>query len=60
MKMARFQTFYIRMQKNKPLDENRKSGQTSGTKMSFYSSFYLSRVRKFFRICTCITLFQYI
>ncbi|MFS8010705.1 hypothetical protein Hanom_Chr14g01300151 [Helianthus anomalus] len=37
MKMARFQTFWIQMQKNKPLDENRKTSQTSGTKMAFYS-----------------------
>ncbi|MFS8014976.1 hypothetical protein Hanom_Chr15g01350991 [Helianthus anomalus] len=37
MKMARFQTFWIQMRKNKPLDESRKSGQTSGTKMTFYS-----------------------
>ncbi|MFS7903360.1 hypothetical protein Hanom_Chr01g00023151 [Helianthus anomalus] len=25
------------MRKNKPLDERRKTGQTSGTKMAFYS-----------------------
>ncbi|MFS7901639.1 hypothetical protein Hanom_Chr01g00002051 [Helianthus anomalus] len=37
MKMARFQTFWIQMQKNKPLDESRKTGQTSRTKMAFYS-----------------------
>ncbi|MFS7973169.1 hypothetical protein Hanom_Chr09g00853431 [Helianthus anomalus] len=37
MKVARFQTFWIQMQKNKPLDESRKTGQTSGTKMAFYS-----------------------
>ncbi|MFS8015252.1 hypothetical protein Hanom_Chr15g01354221 [Helianthus anomalus] len=37
MKMARFQTFWIRMWKNKPLDESRKTGQTLGTKMAFYS-----------------------
>ncbi|MFS7901776.1 hypothetical protein Hanom_Chr01g00003661 [Helianthus anomalus] len=37
MKMARFQTFWIKMRKNKPLDESCKSGQTSGTKMAFYS-----------------------
>ncbi|MFS8019849.1 hypothetical protein Hanom_Chr15g01408501 [Helianthus anomalus] len=35
--MVRFQTFWIQMQKNKPLDESRKSGQTSRTKMAFYS-----------------------
>ncbi|MFS7985835.1 hypothetical protein Hanom_Chr11g01003291 [Helianthus anomalus] len=32
MKMARFQTFWIQMRKNKPLDESRKIGRTSGTK----------------------------
>ncbi|MFS7890291.1 hypothetical protein Hanom_Chr15g01350971 [Helianthus anomalus] len=37
MKMARFQTFWIKIRKNKPLDESRKTGQTSGTKMTFYS-----------------------
>ncbi|MFS8004179.1 hypothetical protein Hanom_Chr13g01222651 [Helianthus anomalus] len=37
MKMAIFQTFWIRMHKNKPLDESRKTGHTSGTKMGFYS-----------------------
>ncbi|MFS7917702.1 hypothetical protein Hanom_Chr03g00192271 [Helianthus anomalus] len=36
MKMARFQTFWIQMRKNKPLDKSRKTGQTSGTKMAFY------------------------
>ncbi|MFS7981341.1 hypothetical protein Hanom_Chr10g00949771 [Helianthus anomalus] len=28
MKMARFQTFWIQMRKNKHLDESRKTGQT--------------------------------
>ncbi|MFS7889776.1 hypothetical protein Hanom_Chr00s000005g01611021 [Helianthus anomalus] len=37
MKMARFQTFWIQMRKNKLLDESRKTGQTSGMKMAFYS-----------------------
>ncbi|MFS7940801.1 hypothetical protein Hanom_Chr05g00468621 [Helianthus anomalus] len=37
MKMAVFQTFWILMRKNKPLDESRKSSQTSGMKMAFYS-----------------------
>ncbi|MFS7913423.1 hypothetical protein Hanom_Chr02g00141611 [Helianthus anomalus] len=37
MKMARFQTFWIQMRKNKPLDESRKSRQTSGAKVAFYS-----------------------
>ncbi|MFS8020467.1 hypothetical protein Hanom_Chr16g01415881 [Helianthus anomalus] len=38
MKMARFQTFWIQMRKNKPFDESRKSSETSGTKITFYSS----------------------
>ncbi|MFS7983604.1 hypothetical protein Hanom_Chr11g00976421 [Helianthus anomalus] len=29
MKMARFQTFWIQMRKNKPLDESHKTSQTS-------------------------------
>ncbi|MFS7957792.1 hypothetical protein Hanom_Chr07g00670561 [Helianthus anomalus] len=37
MKMARIQTFWIQMQKNKPLDESRKTWQTSRTKMAFCS-----------------------
>ncbi|MFS7994897.1 hypothetical protein Hanom_Chr12g01111481 [Helianthus anomalus] len=37
MKMARFQTFWIQMRNNKPLDESRKTGQTSGDGMAFYS-----------------------
>ncbi|MFS8012361.1 hypothetical protein Hanom_Chr14g01319891 [Helianthus anomalus] len=37
IKMARFQTLWIQMRKNKPLDKSHKSGQTSGTKMTFYS-----------------------
>ncbi|MFS7923178.1 hypothetical protein Hanom_Chr03g00257621 [Helianthus anomalus] len=38
MKMAQdFKTFWIQMRKNKPSDESRKTGQTSGTKMAFYS-----------------------
>ncbi|MFS7958792.1 hypothetical protein Hanom_Chr08g00682861 [Helianthus anomalus] len=37
MKMTIFQTFWIQMRKNKPLDESRKTGKTSGTKMAFYS-----------------------
>ncbi|MFS8027423.1 hypothetical protein Hanom_Chr16g01498501 [Helianthus anomalus] len=37
VKTARFQTFWIQRLKYKPLDESRKTGQTSGTKMAFYS-----------------------
>ncbi|MFS8029841.1 hypothetical protein Hanom_Chr17g01527021 [Helianthus anomalus] len=35
--MARFQTFWIQMRKNKPLDESSKIDQTSGTEMAYYS-----------------------
>ncbi|MFS7901609.1 hypothetical protein Hanom_Chr01g00001711 [Helianthus anomalus] len=35
MKMARYQTFWIQVRKNKPVDESRKTGQTSWTKMTF-------------------------
>ncbi|MFS7991680.1 putative lipoyl synthase [Helianthus anomalus] len=38
MKIAKFQTFWIRLQKVKLLDESRKIGQTSGMKMAFYSN----------------------
>ncbi|MFS8027771.1 hypothetical protein Hanom_Chr16g01502621 [Helianthus anomalus] len=31
VKKARFQTFWIQMRRNKPLDKSRKTGQTSGT-----------------------------
>ncbi|MFS7965253.1 hypothetical protein Hanom_Chr09g00760031 [Helianthus anomalus] len=37
MKMTSFQTFWIQVQNNKPLDESRKTCQTSGIKMAFYS-----------------------
>ncbi|KAJ0801726.1 hypothetical protein HanPI659440_Chr03g0120411 [Helianthus annuus] len=36
LKMARFQTFWIQMRINKPLEESRKTDQTLGTKMAFY------------------------
>ncbi|MFS7959516.1 hypothetical protein Hanom_Chr08g00692031 [Helianthus anomalus] len=39
-KMERFQTFWIQMWKNKPLDESRRSCQTPGTKMAFTQSNY--------------------
>ncbi|MFS8031008.1 hypothetical protein Hanom_Chr17g01540691 [Helianthus anomalus] len=35
-KMARFQSFWIQIRKTN-LDESRKTDQTSGTKMAFYS-----------------------
>ncbi|MFS8026777.1 hypothetical protein Hanom_Chr16g01490691 [Helianthus anomalus] len=47
MKMARFQTFWIQMRKNKPLDGSRKTDQTSGTKMAFYSLNKVINFREF-------------
>ncbi|MFS7914831.1 hypothetical protein Hanom_Chr02g00158171 [Helianthus anomalus] len=44
MKMIKFQTFWIQMQKSKPLDESRKSGQTSRSKMAFYSKKSITEV----------------
>ncbi|MFS7902212.1 hypothetical protein Hanom_Chr01g00008651 [Helianthus anomalus] len=44
MKMARFQTFWIQIWKNKPLDESCKTGQTSKTKMTFYSIIFNFKV----------------
>ncbi|MFS8033215.1 putative tetratricopeptide-like helical domain superfamily [Helianthus anomalus] len=41
MKMTRFQTFWIQMQKNKSLDESRKTSQTSETKMAIYSNLFI-------------------
>ncbi|MFS7992042.1 putative mitochondrial carrier domain superfamily [Helianthus anomalus] len=38
--MARFQTFWIQMWKNKPVDKSRKTGQT--TKMAFYPRLYMA------------------
>ncbi|MFS8029795.1 hypothetical protein Hanom_Chr17g01526531 [Helianthus anomalus] len=49
MKMARFQTLWIQMRKNKPLKKSRKTGQTSGTKMAFYSL-----------LCFCFDFFFFI
>ncbi|MFS7949680.1 hypothetical protein Hanom_Chr06g00574431 [Helianthus anomalus] len=48
IKMARFQIFQIQMRKNKPSNVSRKSGQTSGTKMAFYSN---SNYNKTYNIC---------
>ncbi|MFS7921051.1 hypothetical protein Hanom_Chr03g00232091 [Helianthus anomalus] len=39
IEMTRFQTFWIRIRKNKPLDESRKTAQTSGTKWHFTLKF---------------------
>ncbi|KAJ0815509.1 hypothetical protein HanPSC8_Chr17g0798361 [Helianthus annuus] len=44
MKMAIFQTFWILIRKNKPLDESCKSGQTSGTKMAFYFFYSITKI----------------
>ncbi|MFS7966107.1 hypothetical protein Hanom_Chr09g00770001 [Helianthus anomalus] len=35
-----FPNLWIQMRKNKPLDKSRKSGQTSGMKMAFYSFYF--------------------
>ncbi|MFS7957809.1 hypothetical protein Hanom_Chr07g00670761 [Helianthus anomalus] len=35
---GKISNLWILMRKNKPLDESRKTDQTSGTKMAFYSS----------------------
>ncbi|MFS7940506.1 hypothetical protein Hanom_Chr05g00465241 [Helianthus anomalus] len=40
MKMARFQTFWIQMRKNKPLDESCKIDQTLRTKMAFTQNLF--------------------
>ncbi|MFS7894577.1 hypothetical protein Hanom_Chr14g01330671 [Helianthus anomalus] len=61
MKMARFQTFWIKMRENKPLDESRKSGQTSGMKMAFYSSFIernqiIFEIMKILQSCWTLTV----
>ncbi|MFS7921888.1 hypothetical protein Hanom_Chr03g00242221 [Helianthus anomalus] len=37
MKMSKIQIIWIQMRNNKPLGESRKTGQTSGTKIAFYS-----------------------
>ncbi|MFS7965498.1 hypothetical protein Hanom_Chr09g00763001 [Helianthus anomalus] len=47
VKMARFQTFWIQMRKNKPFDKSRKTEQTSGTKMVFYSYYYFFKQKNF-------------
>ncbi|MFS7928069.1 hypothetical protein Hanom_Chr04g00316561 [Helianthus anomalus] len=48
MKMARFQTLWIQMRKNKPLDKSSKTGQTLGTKMAFYSKQNDQKVSTYF------------
>ncbi|MFS7907436.1 hypothetical protein Hanom_Chr01g00071321 [Helianthus anomalus] len=46
------------MQKNKPLDESRKSGQTSGTKMAFYSWYKNIVFFIIFAACNTYTIYQ--
>ncbi|MFS7957434.1 hypothetical protein Hanom_Chr07g00666331 [Helianthus anomalus] len=46
-KIEKFQTYWIQMRKHKPLDESRKTGQTSRTKMTFYSKIYLRTNTKY-------------
>ncbi|MFS7981158.1 hypothetical protein Hanom_Chr10g00947701 [Helianthus anomalus] len=48
IKMAIFQTFWIQIRKNKPLDESRKSSQTSGTKMAFHSKVNIFTTKKIY------------
>ncbi|MFS7993853.1 hypothetical protein Hanom_Chr12g01098961 [Helianthus anomalus] len=48
MKMARFQTFWIWMRKNKPLDKNRKTCQTLGTKWHFTLLLSMHKLLVFF------------
>ncbi|MFS8000065.1 hypothetical protein Hanom_Chr12g01174111 [Helianthus anomalus] len=43
-KLAKFQTFWIWMRKNKPLDESPITGHTSGTKMAFYNEILVFHV----------------
>ncbi|MFS7933111.1 hypothetical protein Hanom_Chr04g00375921 [Helianthus anomalus] len=40
MKLARFRTFWIKIRKNKHLDESRKTSETLGMKMTFYSCIF--------------------
>ncbi|MFS7943324.1 hypothetical protein Hanom_Chr06g00498991 [Helianthus anomalus] len=54
MKMAKVQTFWIQMRKNKPLDGSRKTGQTSRTKMTFYSTLTYKVYYTHTRACMCV------
>ncbi|MFS7940279.1 hypothetical protein Hanom_Chr05g00462591 [Helianthus anomalus] len=47
MKMARFQTFWIQMRKNKPLDESRKTSQPQGRKWHFTYFFFFPEMTCF-------------
>ncbi|MFS7944663.1 hypothetical protein Hanom_Chr06g00514871 [Helianthus anomalus] len=51
MKMARVRTFWIQMRTNKPLDESRKTGQTSGKKLAFYS---IKKLQDFYDRCSIL------
>ncbi|MFS7991148.1 hypothetical protein Hanom_Chr12g01067441 [Helianthus anomalus] len=44
---ARFRTFWIQMRETKPLDESCKTGQTSETKMTFYSFLFQEKPENF-------------
>ncbi|MFS8029298.1 hypothetical protein Hanom_Chr16g01520711 [Helianthus anomalus] len=44
IKMARFQIFWIQMQKYKRMDVSGKTGQTSGTIMAFYSNPFFANI----------------
>ncbi|MFS7982218.1 hypothetical protein Hanom_Chr10g00960171 [Helianthus anomalus] len=50
MRMTRFQTIWIRLQKNKPLDESCKTDQTTGTKMAIYSNRLLANFQPVQRV----------
>ncbi|MFS7906252.1 hypothetical protein Hanom_Chr01g00057111 [Helianthus anomalus] len=53
-KMARYETFWIQMRKNKHLDESRKTSKTSGTKLAFYSLlFYIFCQNQIFNCFLC-------
>ncbi|MFS7929302.1 hypothetical protein Hanom_Chr04g00330891 [Helianthus anomalus] len=63
MKMARFQTFWIQMRKNKPLDESRKTSQTQGRKWHFtlmfcmITCYYMSKyIHGCLDACDCFTI----
>ncbi|MFS8017001.1 hypothetical protein Hanom_Chr15g01375121 [Helianthus anomalus] len=50
MKIARLQTFWIQMRKTNLWTKVRKSGQTSGTKMAFYSNIKYTHLQ-IYNIC---------
>ncbi|MFS8027210.1 hypothetical protein Hanom_Chr16g01495891 [Helianthus anomalus] len=60
MKMTRFQTFWIQMRKNKPLDESRETSQTLRTKMAFESKLNFSSFTNNIKPRTIITLYPHL